>query len=131
MWVNEFNAMIDFTKNFLEPFHQMSELELTQDGDGNKVSPWVATSELLFLFWGYFLSQHSKAKLWRHDKSPNVKIPGEKSPTEEKSPTSPPNQDLAKRNQTYLLKLSIIFFRAMFSMPDTRNGEVRTTLSPI
>lgn len=90
MWVNEFNAMINFTKNFLEPFHQMSELELTQDGDSNPVSPWVATSELLFLFWGYFLSQHSKAKLWRHDKSPNVKIPGEKSPTEEKSPTSPP-----------------------------------------
>ena len=74
MWVNEFNAMIDFTKNFLEPFHQMSELKLTQDGDGNQVSPWVATSEDLFHFLGHFLSQHSYAKLWCHDKSPNVKI---------------------------------------------------------
>ena len=29
-----------------------------------------------------------------------------------KSPTSPPNQDLAKRNQTYLLKLTINFFQS-------------------
>ena len=47
----------------------------------------------------------------RHEKTPDVESPNKKVILK-KSPTSPPNQDLAKRNQTYLLKLTITFFQS-------------------